>query len=258
MSPSFSKNILLTIQYDGTHLAGWQDNKGVKTVEKKLKNALMKLLKIEVSLQAVSRTDAKVHALDQKVNFFLTKDFPIKRLPRAINAYLPTDIRVIGAEEKPMTFHPTLDCKTKEYWYYLCLNTHQLPFFRNISWHVHSYLDTSLMKDASQFLLGKHDFSAFCSLLKYRNYKDHICTIEKIEIEALDDNRLKICIQGNRFLYKMVRALVGSLVSVGKGQCTAKELQGILESQDRSKASSTAPAHGLFLANVCYLKNEPK
>ncbi len=253
MSSSFSKNILLTIQYDGTSLTGWQDNKSNRSVEQKLKKAIHKILETEPKLQAVSRTDAGVHALDQKVNFTLTKNIPIENLPRAINTHLPKDIRVISAEEKPVSFHPTLDCQSKEYWYFLCLNTHQLPFFRKTSWHVYHNLNIDQMRQAALCLLGEHDFSSFCTLLKYRNYENHICRIDKIEIELLGKERLKIKVQGNRFLYRMVRAIVGNLVAVGKGEMEAIDLLAILKSKDRKRAALTAPAHGLFLAKASYL-----
>lgn len=258
MSSSFSKNILLTINYDGSKLFGWQDNQTSRTVENALQNALTKILGYSVDLQAVSRTDAGVHAMDQKINFFLEKPFPIEKLPLAINSHLPKDIRITDAIEKPLSFHPTLDCISKEYWYFLCMKTHQIPFFRKYSWHVHHTLNFESMREASKYFIGRHDFSAFCTLLKYREYKDHNCTIESIQIDKLEGERLKISICGDRFLYRMARALVGNLIAVGKGDLLPFDMKTILESKKREKAMQTAPPHGLFLAKVNYLQNEAK
>lgn len=252
MSASFSKNILLTLEYDGSDFLGWQDNGQGPSIERKLRNSIEKILDHKIKLQAASRTDAGVHAIDQKVNFTLTRDIPDQKLPRAINTHLPKSIRVTHAMTKPSSFHPTLDCLDKTYTYFLCSERYQLPFFRKTSWHIHSDLDLAMMQEAANLLLGNHDFTAFCTLSKFRGYEHHRCHMKNIQIESLEEGRLAISLQADRFLYRMARAIVGNLVAVGKSKISPDELFEILNRKERKLALMTAPAHGLFLSHVRY------
>lgn len=246
-------NIKLTLAYDGTDFFGWQKTPMGPSIEGTLEQAIRQILQEPANLQAASRTDAGVHAQGQIVNFHTTKEnLALKKLCIGINALLPKTISVLNAEEMPAAFHPTLDCTGKEYHYDVCLGMAQLPQFRLYSWHCPYYLDLSQMRQAAQFFLGKHDFSAFCNVKKNEKYLDHTRIIEKIETIELPENRLRFRITGNHFLYKMVRNIVGTLVYVGRGKLQVEEIPKILESVDRTQAGVTAPAHGLMLYKVLY------
>jgi len=222
------------------------------SIEGTFKIAIRKATDERVSLQAASRTDAGVHARMQVINFSLTKRRSLAQLREAIAENLPDTISLIKVDYANEQFHPTLDCNLKEYRYYLCLGTVQSPQYRRYSWHIHKKLDIEMMQYAANTLVGQHDFSSFCNVKKNDPYENTICTIEKISIEAKSGNRLIISIHGQRFLYKMVRNIVGTLVDIGKGKISASEIKTILESKDRTKAGVSAPAHGLFLHSLYY------
>src|SRR3569832_1557498 len=152
------KNIKLVLAYDGTAYLGWQKTEMGPSIEEELLKVLEQILQHPVKLQAASRTDAGVHAEGQVVNFFTEKN--TDRLLRGCNGLLPEDIRVLKVEEMPDRFHPTLGATGKEYHYSVCLGPTQLPFQRKFSWHFVKPVDVQKMREAAQFLIGRHDFSA--------------------------------------------------------------------------------------------------
>ena len=241
------RNIKLILAYEGTHYLGWQKTAMGKSIEEELEKAVAQILQHPVKLQAASRTDAGVHAEGQVVNFLTASEMPLDKLQKGLNALLPNDISVLKMEEAPEDFHPTLDSRGKEYHYSVCLGPTQLPFYRNFSWHFIYPVDIEVMKKADLHLIGSHDFSA----LTNEKQDDNVREIFAIEIESLE-NRLKIRVSGNNFLYKMVRNIVGTLLYVGCGKLTVEEIPAILESKDRTLAGVTAPALGLILKEVFY------
>jgi tRNA pseudouridine38-40 synthase len=246
-------NLKIIVAYDGTHYFGWQKTGVGPSIEAELEKAIRQILQEAIVLQAASRTDRGVHALGQVVNFHTVRhvsDLP--KLVRGINALLPSDIVVSSIQEVPLGFHPTLHVQSKIYTYEICCGAVQLPRHRLYSWHFPYALNLTLMQKASQFLVGKHDFSAFCNHKKGEVYQDHIRTVESIETLELDSHRLHFTICGNHFLYKMVRNLVGTLAYVGCGKLPLSEIPEILERKDRKRAGMTAPAHGLTLERVVY------
>jgi tRNA pseudouridine38-40 synthase len=244
-------NIKLIIAYLGTSFKGWQKTKMGPSVEETLEKALQQILQHKVKLQAASRTDAGVHAEGQVVNFMALKPLCLKTLPYRLNAILRNEISIISAEQMPNHFHPTLSCLKKEYLYQLCHGHLQMPFLRHISWHFHHLLNIEQMKEASRHLIGTYDFSSFCNERALWN-RDPICCIEKIEILTLSQKRLRICIIGNHFLYKMVRNIAGTLAYIGCGKIPSDQIVMILAGKDRTLAGVTAPAHGLILKQVYY------
>lgn len=245
------KNYSGLLSYEGTRYLGWQKTRMGASIEEELEKALSTLLRHPVSLQAASRTDAGVHAKGQVINFVSDAEPDLHRLQRGVNALLPHDIRMIALEEAALDFHPTLQAKGKEYIYELCTHSAQSPFFRHFSWHFPQTLDLDAMRAAANALLGTHDFSAFCNELSLLD-PDPVCTLEKIAIEPLDSGRLRIIVQGNRFLYKMMRNLAGSIAYAGCGKIDPSSMADILASRDRRLAGVTAPAHGLYLQHVFY------
>lgn len=245
-------NIKILLSYEGTHYLGWQKTPMGPSIEEALERAASQLLREPLSLQAASRTDAGVHAAGQVVNFFSEKSaLDIYRLHNGLNALLPKDISVKKTEKASEGFHPTLDAAGKEYHYSLCTAPAQLPFHRRFSWHCPYPLSLELMRSAADQLIGLHDFSAFCNeqtLIK----GDKTREIFSIEILSLPEGRIRICVKGNHFLYKMVRNIVGTLVYIGRGKIPLEALPAILASRDRKQAGVTAPAHGLTLWQVFY------
>ncbi len=242
----------MTIAYEGTAYLGWQKTRTGKSIEAELEIALKRILQEEVTLQAASRTDRGVHAHGQVVNFFRQRtEMDLNLVQKGLNAVLPKDISVKSLEEVESTFHPTLNCTAKEYNYIICNTPVQLPFFRHSSWHVSAPLLLDAMRQAAQTLLGEHDFSAFCNERALWS-KSSICRLLEITLTPFEDDRLKISIIGDHFLYKMVRNIVGTLVYVGMGKLTWEAVPLILAQKDRTQGGITAPAHGLVLKQVFY------
>ncbi len=246
-------NIKLVITYDGTAYLGWQKAGAGPSIEETLQKVIEQVLQHPVPLQAASRTDAGVHACGQAVNFITFKrDLDLPRLKFTLNRLLPKDIVVLSAEEMSFNFHPTLNCISKEYRYYICYDQAQLPYHRLYSWHVPYLLDVERMSQALPFFIGSHDFCSFCNVRKNNHYSDHFREVTTLKINQLEKKRLCISISGNHFLYKMVRSIVGTLVDIGKGKIDLEQLPKILAAKARPQAGVTAPAHGLFLHEVHY------
>ena len=245
-------NIRLKLAYDGSRYLGWQKTKMGPSIEEALESALSKILQHSVYLQAASRTDAGVHAVGQIVNFLTTKDISLDKLRYSLNSMLPYDIKVATLEEAPSSFHPTLDCKSKEYHYHVCYAANQLPHQRHHIWHFPKPLDIGAMREAIPLLLGQKDFASFCNKHINQTYSHYTRYVESIEMHELPDQCLRFEIRGNNFLYKMVRNLVGTLLYVGCSKINGEDLADILASEDRRLAGITADAKGLFLVKVNY------
>ncbi len=242
------KNIKLIIAYEGTAYSGWQKTETGPSIEGELQKVLEQVLQHPVKLQAASRTDSGVHAEGQVVNFFTGKEVILDRLGKSCNGLLPGDIRVVEIEEMPKSFHPTLDAKNKEYHYSVCLGQAQLPFDRRFAWHFVKPVDVELMRQAAPFFIGTHDFSALTNERQDNNVRE----VYRIEIDEVGENKIRIRVAGNHFLYKMVRNIVGTLVYVGCGMLKLEDAELLLERGDRTAAGMTAPAHGLTLKKVNY------
>lgn len=247
------RNIRLTIAYDGTNYFGWQKTRMGPSIESALEKALYQILQEPVVVQAASRTDAGVHAKGQVINILLSKAKPsLNQLWMSLNGVLPKDIAVLNVQQAADNFHPTLDCISKEYHYSVCFGTIQLPQLRLYSWHYSHSLDINKMKQAAEYLIGRHDFSAFCNFKKNSQYKHCERDVHTIDIIHSDEHQIRFKIIGNNFLYKMVRNLVGTLVYVGCGKIAVESLPAILASKKRPEAGVTAPSQGLCLYQVNY------
>ncbi len=218
------------------------------SIEKTLEKVLEKILQHKIKLQAASRTDKGVHAKKQVVNFFTNQIFEKEKFLFSINSLLPADIKVLSVEKMSPSFHPTLDAKTKTYFYQVATSSILLPHKRHYFWHYHYPIDLKKMKQAASLFLGTHDFSSFCN----ESIEAGIREITKIEITENKSQDFFFQISGKNFLYKMVRNLVGTLVYIGHGRIFLKQTLEILQKKDRKIAGITAPAHALFLENVSY------
>ena len=239
---------LTTLSYDGTRYLGWQKTKMGPSIQDSLEQAIRQITQ-ETSLpEAASRTDRGVHAEGQVVLFSLSTSWERASLQKALNAVLPLDIRVKTLKEAPPSFHPSVQAKGKEYHYRICLGPVQEPHNRSYSWHFKRPLDLKKMEQGAEALLGTRDFSALAN----EPEENPICTLTQISFVPLERNRLQICLQGNRFLYKMARNLAGTLLYMGCGKLPADCIPALLASKDRKAAGMTAPAHALFLHRVDY------
>lgn len=251
------KRIKLIVAYDGTNYCGWQIQPNGITVQEVLNTVISQVTGETIQVIGASRTDSGVHAYGNVAVFDTQSSIPAARMCQALNQKLPVDIRIVHSEEVKREFHPRY-AKTRKTYEYQIMNTKILvPTQRLYAYAVTYDLDISKMRVAAQALVGTHDFTSFCSLRT--EVEDMVRTIYAIEIEEKDmtylhgtDKEIRICIQGNGFLYNMVRIIVGTLVGVGRGFYQPEQMKEILEAKDRKVAGVTAPPHGLFLKQIEY------
>ena len=247
----------LTLAYDGASYQGWQSQKSGKGVQDQVESALAKLFASKPVVQGSSRTDAGVHAFGLVAHFSIPKEefrMPTKHLALAINACLPEDIRVRSAVRAPLSFHARFDATGKEYRYSVWNHPVMNPLLRRNAWHVPRPLDLGAMREAARSFVGRHDFRSFTAN-RGDVLEDAVRTLTRCEIKR-SGSHLTFVIEGEGFLYKMCRGIVGTLVQVGYGKFPASVVQHMLERQDRRVAGMNAPAHGLVLWKVFYRKKE--
>ena len=243
----------LIIAYDGTNYAGWQIQKIGLGVQQKVEEALRKIFPGVKRIHSSSRTDTGVHALGMVAHVEIPKKefkMAVAKLAVAINAHLPPDIRVMQASRCAKKFHARFDARGKQYRYFIWNHFVMNPLLRQQAWHVGLKLDLNAMRFAAKFFVGKHDFK---SLAATRNYEmeSTLRTLTRCDIKR-SGSLLTVIIEGDGFLYKMCRGIVGTLVQVGQGKIGADEIQKILASKDRRVAGMNAPAQGLVLWKVFY------
>ena len=244
------RHIRLVVEYDGSHLHGWQRQHGVPTVQEHIEIALGKLLTHDVQVTGASRTDAGVHARGQVASFRTERPIPVHGVRRGLNSLLPAEIAIRDAAEVPEDFHPRFSATGKHYRYTILARPERSPRWRNHAWHHPEPLSVSAMHDAAAALIGEHDFSAFraagCTA------KTTMRRVDSITFTRLHPQLLEVDIRGNAFLRQMVRIIVGTLTEVGTGRIQVAQVAEILASKDRTKAGITAPAQGLELVEVRY------
>lgn len=243
------KNIKLTIEYEGSKYHGWQVQPNVTTIQGQIIEAINKITKENVNLIGAGRTDTGVHAKGQVANFLTNSNIPEGKFSYAINSQLPLDISIVKSEKVPMDFHARYDSKGKRYCYIIYNSPIRSPLYRNYAYHVPYELDIQKMNMAKKYLLGIHDFKAFMS--SGSSIVDTVRTINSIFLTKRD-SLIFFQIEGNGFLYNMVRIIVGTLIEIGNGKITHNSIPRILESKDRNIAGHTAPARGLYLEKVFY------
>jgi tRNA pseudouridine38-40 synthase len=240
----------LKVAYEGTRYFGWQKNPLFPTIEGELAKAFFHIFHQDVPLEASSRTDRGVHAEGQVVSANIFPETPTQKLLRSLNALLPCDIVVLSLEDAPPDFHPTLQASSKTYRYEICYGPTQLPRHRLFSWHFPYMLSLEAMGKAAGYFLGTHDFASFCNQKENEEYENHLRTVDKLEITPCGEHRLQIEISGSKFLYKMVRNIMGTLAYAGIGKIDPEAVPSILAMKKREAAGVTAPAHGLTLQSV--------
>ena len=251
------QNILLTVSYDGTDFCGWQRQdksdygNPVRTVQGEIETALYKMFSKKIPLYGSGRTDSGVHAFAQKANFFSPVDsIPQKNYVRALNSFLPRDIRITKAEYKDENFNSRFSAVSRTYRYFI--NTSGVMTARDSRyvWALGKELDLDLLNQMCGLLKGEKDFKTFAaagdaSLSTFRYVKDAFFFRQ-------DEDTAVFQIEANAFLWKMVRSLTGTLVTLSLRKKTVSDFNRILESRERKNALLTAPPEGLFLYDVSF------
>jgi len=246
----------LTVAYDGSGYQGWQVQKIGTGVQEKVEAALARLFPSHPRLHSSSRTDTGVHALGMVAHFEVPRaenKLSPARLGLAINAWLPQDIRVLSAARAQKEFHARFDAAGKQYRYFVWNNSAMNPLIRHSAWHVPRPLDLRAMRTAAVAFIGQHDFRSFSSNQGYAKAST-VRALTRCDIKQ-SGRLITFIIEGDGFLYKMCRGIVGTLVQVGLGKFPAGGISQMLAHKDRRAAGMTAPAHGLVLWKVFYPKN---
>lgn len=241
--------IALLIQYDGTQYRGWQVQKDPDTVQGLLEQALQRLFDQKLGLTGSGRTDSGVHALGQVAHFEIeTCTIPVHNVGKALNRFLPDDIKVLASEKVSEEFHSRFAAIRRQYVYQI--QTQKNVLNRSSQWFVRFALDESRLVELAGIIEGEHDFSSFC--YAGTETENMVCNILSAKWEKYDGDVLKFSIAGNRFLHHMVRMLVGSMVEVARGKWSVEHFTELLNQPDRKAHTVTAPAQGLALVQVNY------
>ncbi len=243
------RNIKLTISYDGVDYHGWQFQPGQRTIQEELEKAVSNLVGFHVRIKAASRTDAGVSALGQVVNFKIDSPIPTERLAQAITQRLPRDIEVTEAIEVDDSFEPSASAKSKLYRYTIFTGKKRNVLQSRNCWNRPGRLDIEAMERAAKLLIGTNDFKSFAAAADKR--ESSIRTVIQCQVTQ-EDKWIYINIEADRFLYNMVRNIVGTLVEIGRGRWQVEKINEIIKARDRTAAGPIAPAEGLCLMWIKY------
>ena len=244
------RHFRLCLSYDGSRYRGWQKQGNTEnTIQGKLETLLSKLLSQKIEIAGSGRTDAGVHAREQVCSFSAETALSTDGLLAGIRRYLPEDIAAVSLDEASPRFHARLCCREKCYVYRIWNSPVPDVFQRRYMLFHPGELDIPAMEKAAEPLLGRHDFSAFCT--KHNPRKSAVRELRSIKI-ARTGSEIRISLTGDSFLYNMVRIIVGTLLEAGEGKRDAASVGEALRSLDRSLSGPTAPAHGLFLWSESY------
>ena len=244
--------IKLTVAYDGTNYCGWQVQPNGITIEEVLNKAICTLTGEEIAVIGASRTDSGVHAMGNIAVFDTGSRIPAERFSYALNQRLPEDIVVTKSEEVSLDWHPRYQNSLKTYEYHILNTKTPVPTKRLYNCFVSFDLDVNRMRQGAQYLLGEHDFAAFCCIRT--NAKTTVRTVTDLQIQQnpLKPEEITIRITGNGFLYNMVRIIAGVLIRVGRGFYEPEKVLELLEGRERKKEAVTAPPQGLCLMEIVY------
>ena len=243
------RNLRAQLTYDGSRFHGWQRQDGFASVQQAVEEALAELLGSPVVVRGAGRTDTGVHALRQVASFHADTRLDDERLLHALNAHLPEGVACRDIETCRDDFHAQKDARGKRYGYLIRTTAFRSPLGRPYAHWVREPLDLAAMRAGAAHLVGEHDFRAFASSGSPR--RTSVRTLHAVHLVARRDS-LWIVLQGSGFLYNMARAIVGTLLDVGRGRRPADDVAAILASRSRASAGATAPACGLYLVRVLY------
>ena len=238
----------ITLSYDGTRYHGWQVQPNGISVQGELQRGLSLLLRQPVAVTGAGRTDAGVHARMMVAHFDTEADVDCPQLAYKLNKLLPRDIAVQQVKLVADDMHARFSARARTYYYYI--HTQKSPFLCHYSCQMHYQLDFSLMNQAAALLLEYDDFGAFCK--SHADVKTTLCTVTKAEWRPLADGQWVFEISANRFLRNMVRAVVGTLIEVGRHRLTLDAFRRVIETGRRTEAGESMPANALFLQSIEY------
>ncbi len=247
------KRYFIQLAFKGTNFHGWQRQKNNITVQETLEKALSIALREKITVMGAGRTDAGVHAKFFVAHFDAKSDFDPETLVKRVNGLTPDDIYVFKIFEPPVKAHARFDAISRTYKYFV--HTRFNPFISEFSYYLYWKINPEPMQEAARILLEYEDFKAFSKA--HSGAKHYLCKIYEARWEQEDDKFI-FTIKANRFLRNMVRAIVGTLLDVGKGKLTPGDFRKIIEARDRKAASLSAPANGLFLVDIEYPGNIEK
>ena len=234
--------------YDGTHYHGWQIQPNGVTVQSELERCLSLLMREKVSVTGAGRTDAGVHARRMAAHFDTVQELDGVLLVKKLNGLLHEDIAVYSIEQVAEDLHARFSATSRTYHYYI--HTHKSPFLNQYSLEIHYQLDYALMNEAGRVLTEYEDFGAFCKAGS--DVKTTLCKVTQAQWIQTSPTEWYFEITANRFLRNMVRAVVGTLVEVGRRRMSLEEFRQVIEGKKRTQAGESMPAKGLFLEDIKY------
>ena len=238
----------ITFSYDGTRYHGWQIQPNGDSVQERLEWALSTLLRREVNVTGAGRTDAGVHARVMVAHFDFDEAIDCQQLCYKLNRLLPFDIAVQEVKQVSDDMHARFSATSRTYHYYI--HTKKDPFRRAYSCEIHYPLDFALMNEAGKILTTYEDFGAFCK--SHTDVKTTICHVTEARWVQTSETAWYFRITANRFLRNMVRAVVGTLIDVGRGKLSIEEFRKVIEGKRRTEAGESMPGNALFLVDVRY------
>ena len=242
--------VLLTVAYDGSAFSGWASQKETRTVEETLRGAILALDPRATGPRGCSRTDAGVHAEGQLAAFDTSLTMPPRGWVLQLNQNLPDDVTVRAARAVHVTYNPRFTSRKKRYRYLLVRDKVPDPLLRNRAWRVGFDMDMDRMMREARAVVGEHDFAAFRSARDVREVTTRIISSVEVAQVSSDPRLWSITVEGNSFLYNMVRILIGTLVDVARDVLPEGAIANALEMKERGVAGQTAPAHGLTLQHI--------
>ncbi len=234
------------VEYDGTQYSGWQVQNKDRSVQSTLEEAFSTVTRIPCKIVGAGRTDAGVHARGQGLHIDLPQSADLGQCETSVNAVLPNDIGIYNLQKVSDDFHARYSAKQRCYKYRIA--TRKMPLFKSRAYKLTYTIDWNCLRKNCTFLIGTHDFTAFCAAGS--SAKSMLCTVEKAELTQENDLYV-FTIVADRFLYKMVRSIVGTLIDISRGNISMT-LDEIIQSKKRALVGQTAPAHGLVLDYVTY------
>lgn len=240
-------NYKLTLQYDGSRYAGWQIQENALSVQEVIRSSLLQILQEDVHLVGAGRTDAGVHALGQVANFALSKELDFYRFRYSINSVLPDDISITNIELVEENFHSRFSAKKRSYIY--LLSNQKSPFYDRYSYNYYTELDIKQLNEISSVLIGSKDFTSFSK--NNPEVQNKFCEVFEARWRK-EKNLFIFYIEANRFLYGMVRTIVGTLLKAYSSENATDYLEKVFAKKNRDAAADAVPAKGLFLFKVKY------
>ena len=237
----------IRLAYDGTDFSGWQAQPDVITVQGELNKVLSMLFRYEVETLGCGRTDAGVHASDFYAHFDPKEEVDTDWLTYKLNQILPSSIAIDKVFEVDAENHARFSASSRSYEYHMHLK--KSPFLNNYSVRCFYSLDIDLMNEAGRWLCEQKDFASFCKA--GGNQSTTFCDVSRCEF-IQEENELVFHVTADRFLRNMVRSMVGTLMDLGRGKITLKQLKEVVMKKDRSEAGTSMPGNGLFLTKVTY------